>query len=88
MDKAKANAVEKFRVSQAFFDACDAYYGDGFDYCLKQVGSIYPDLDLSQIVIDDTVLPIPGGDDAVSGETDDSIHTVKQEVKDDGVVIA
>lgn len=47
VDKAKANVIAEFRVSQPFFDACGVYYGDGFDDCLKQVGSVYPDLDLS-----------------------------------------
>lgn len=47
MDKAKADAVTEFRVSQPFFGACGAYYGDGFSERLKQVRSIYPDLDLS-----------------------------------------
>ena len=47
VDKAKADVVAEFRVSQPFFDACSAYYGDGFDDCLKQVKSVYPDLDLS-----------------------------------------
>lgn len=82
MDKTKADAMEKFRVSQPFFNACDVFYGDGFGNCLKQVGAVYPDLDLSQIAIDDTVPPTLGGDDTVSDETDDSVHTVKQEVKD------
>nr|POE80585.1 hypothetical protein CFP56_14993 [Quercus suber] len=57
MDKAKADTVVEFRVSQPFFDACGTYYGDGFDECLKQVEAAYLDLDLSQIIIDDTVLP-------------------------------
>lgn len=35
MDKAKANVVPEFRVSQPFFDACGVYCRDGFDYCLK-----------------------------------------------------
>ena len=39
-------------------------------------------MDLSQIIIDDIVLSTPGGDDAISDETVDSVHTVKQEVKD------
>lgn len=88
MDKAKANVMVEFQVSQLFFDACSAYYGDGFDDYLKQVGSVDPDLDLSQFVIDDIVPPTPGGDDTISDEPDDSVHTVEQEEKDDGVVIS
>ena len=45
-------------------------------------------MDLTQIIIDDIVLLTPRGDDAVSDETDDSVYIVKQEVKDDGVIIA
>ena len=43
---------------------------------------------MTQIIIDDIVLLTPRGDDAVSDETDDSVYIVKQEVKDDGVIIA
>lgn len=53
MDKAKADAIAKFRVSQHFFDACGVYYGDGFNDCLKQIRSVYPNSDLSKINIDD-----------------------------------
>nr|POE81231.1 hypothetical protein CFP56_47455 [Quercus suber] len=47
IDKAKADTMAKFRVSQPFFDACGVYYGDEFNDCLKQVGAAYPNLDLS-----------------------------------------
>lgn len=76
MDKAKADAIAEFQVSQPFFDTCGAYYGDGFVEFLKQVRSIYPDLDLSQIIIYDTILPSPRGDDTVSDEPDDSAYTI------------
>lgn len=77
MDKAKANAVAEFRVSQPFFDTYDVYCGNGFDDCLTQVGSIYPNLDLFQIAINGTVLPTLGGDNSISDELDDSAHTVE-----------
>nr|POE62467.1 hypothetical protein CFP56_26398 [Quercus suber] len=89
MEKAKANAMVEFRISQPFFDACGIYYGDEFEDCLKQVRAAYPNLDLSQIVIDDIVSLMLEGDDIVSNEIIDFIHTVEQEVKDiDSVVIA
>lgn len=44
---------------------------------MKQVGDIYPNLDLSQIVIDDTVPPTPRGDDVASNKTVNYVHTVK-----------
>ena len=60
IDKAKADTMAEFRVSQPFFDVCGAYYGDRFDECLKQVEATYSDLNLSQIIIDNTILPTPG----------------------------
>lgn len=88
MERAKANALVEFWTSQPYFDVCGVYYGDRFDGCLKQVGSIYPDLDLSKVTINDTVAQTLRGDDAISDEPDDSTHMVEQEVKDDGVVTA
>lgn len=89
MDKAKDNAVMEFRVFQSFFDVCGIYYGDRFHDYLKQVGAAYPNLDLSQITIDDIAPLTLGWDYTASDETIDSIHTVEQEVKDtDGEVIA
>ena len=87
-NKAKADAVAEFPVSQPFFDMCDTYYGDGFDECLKQVEAAYPNLDLSQIMIDDTIPPTLEGEDTINDETTDSIHIVKQKAKntDVGVV--
>lgn len=73
-----------FRTSQLFFDECCIFYGDGFNNCLKQVAAIYPnpDLNLSQITIDNTVPSTPGDPDAVIDEADDSIHTVEDEVRE------
>nr|POE52703.1 hypothetical protein CFP56_17656 [Quercus suber] len=88
MDKAKADTVMKFRASQNFIDACGVYYGDRFDDYLKQVGFIYPDLDLSKFTLNDPVPTTPRGGDTVNEESDDSIHIEKQGPKDDGVVIA
>nr|POE71624.1 hypothetical protein CFP56_38670 [Quercus suber] len=48
-------------------------------YDLSRVRAAHPNLDLSQIVIGDTVSPMLGGDDTISNETVDSIHKVKQE---------
>ena len=64
---------------------CGIYYGDEFDDCLKQVVATFSNLDLSQITIDDTVPLTPKGDDAVSKEVGDSIHTIEQGVKDTNV---
>lgn len=87
MEKAKVDAMVEFWTSQPYFDTCGAYYGDGFNDCLKQVGFVYPHLDLSKIAIDETVLQTLGRDDAANDETDDSVHTVEQRVKDDDLVL-
>ena len=87
MDKAKADAMAEFRVSQPFIDACDVYYGDAFDDYLKQIGFVYPDLDLSKITLDDMVPTTPGGSDTVNEESDDSTHMEEQDLKDDNMVI-
>lgn len=89
VEKARVDAMAEFRISQPFFDACGVYYGERFKDCQKQVRAAYPNLDLSQITIDDTVLLMPVGDDTVNDEIVNSIHTVDQEVRDiDDVVIA
>ena len=69
MDKAKVNAMAAVQVSQPFFDECGIFYGDKFE-------AIYLDMGLSQIVIDDTILPTLGGNNAVSDEIDKFSHTV------------
>lgn len=85
---AKADIVEEFRASKTFIDTCNVYYGDGFEDCLKQVGSFYPDLNLSMITLDDPVSTTLRGGDVVNKEFDDSIHAEEQGPKDDGMVIA
>ena len=80
--------MAEFCISQPFFDACGIYYGEGFEDCLKQVRAAYPNLNLSQITIDTIVPPTFEGEDIVSDETVDSIHTIKEEVETNDVVIA
>lgn len=82
MEKAKVDVVAAFYTSQLCFDECGIYYGDRFDDCLKQRMAIYFDLDLSQVAIDETVWLTLGGIDAVSDETNDSVHTIEEQVKD------
>ena len=59
MQTAGADAVRDFKAMQSFIDFCAGYYGTGFDDCLKQVASAFPELDLSGITMDD-------GDDSPS----------------------
>lgn len=88
MEKVKANIVAKFRALQFFIYACTVYYGDGFDDYLKQVRSVYPNLDLFKISMDDPVLTTPTGSDTVSEESNNSTYIEEQVPKDDSVVIA
>ena len=69
---AGTDEVRDFKASQSFIDSCAVYYGTGFDDCLKQVASAFPELDLFGITMDD-------GDDG----SPKPILTPK----DDGVVV-
>ena len=64
-----ADAIRDFKVSQSFFNSCGEYYGTGFEDCLQQVASAYPELDLSGITMDDgdniSRQPTPRRDDSV-----------------------
>ena len=48
-----ADVVRDFKAMQSFIDSCVEYYGTGFDDCLKQVTSAFPELDLFGITMDD-----------------------------------
>ena len=48
-----ADAIRDFKATQSFIDSCAKYYGTGFDDCLKQVASAFPELDLFGITVDD-----------------------------------
>ena len=52
VETARTNAVQKFKMSQSFIDSCADYYSTGFDDCLKQIASAFPELDLSEISMD------------------------------------
>ena len=53
VETAGTDAIQEFKASQSFIDSCADYYGTGFDDCLKQVASVFPELDLSGITMDD-----------------------------------
>ena len=59
-ETAGTDAIQRFKTSQSFIDSCADYYGIGFDDCLKQVASAFPELDLSGISMDapEPVTPI------------------------------
>ena len=68
LQTAGADAVRDFRATQSFIDSCAKYYGTGFDDCLKQISSAFPELDLSEITMDDgssQPTPIPESDGVV-----------------------
>ena len=70
VDMAGIDAVQKFKTSQLFIDSCADYYSTGFDDCLKQVASAFPELDLSEITMDAPKPTTPVGN--VVTEYDDS----------------
>nr|POE53886.1 hypothetical protein CFP56_27572 [Quercus suber] len=82
LEQAKADAMAGFQTSQPHYDKCGGFYGNGFNDYLKQVVSFYPNLDLSQVVIDDTVPLTPGSVDAAMNEADGDVHLVKEEAKE------
>ena len=87
VETARADTIIEFKASQPFIDACFVYYGDGFEDYLKQVRSVYPNLDLSKISMDDPLPTTPVGGDTVGEETNDSTQ-LKWDPKDDSVVLA
>lgn len=63
------------------------YYGDGFDDCPKQVRSIYPNLNISNVTMDEPVLTTPADGDTVDEKIEDFI-LAEQDLKDNGVMLA
>ena len=61
VETAGTDAIQKFKTTQSFIGSCDDYYGTGFDDCLKQVASAFPELDLSGISMDVPELVTPPG---------------------------
>ena len=84
--EAGTNAVQKFKTSQSFIDSYADYYGTGFDDCLKQVASAFPELDLSGISMD-APKPVTLARDIA---TDDDVVFESQPspVADGGVILA
>lgn len=86
VETVRADAITEFKASQPFIDACAVYYGDGFEDWLKQVKSVYPNLDLSKVTMNDPLPTTPAHSDTISEETDDSTES-EQDPKDDGLVL-
>ena len=79
MEKAGVDAITKFKASQSFINSCVDYYGIGFDDCLKQVASAFPNLDLSRITMEESMPLTPAGDTVIYDGDDP---------KDDNVVLS
>ena len=84
VEMAGADAVQKFKASQSYVDSCADYYGTRYDDCLKQVASVFPELDLFGITMDDLKLTTPVGD--VVDESDGAPET-NPPSKADGVIV-
>ena len=52
VETARTDAVQNFKTSQSFIDSYVDCYCIGFNDCLKQVASAFPELDLSGISMD------------------------------------
>ena len=86
VETAGTDAVQKFKTTQSFIDSCADYYGTGFDDCLKQVASVYPELDLFGITMDVSVPMTLIGDTVV--DKDDEPFNLDLLLNDAGVVLA
>ena len=84
VETAGTDAVQKFKVSQSFIDSCADYYGIGFDDCLKQVASAFPELDLSRISMDAPEPVMPARNIVID---DDGIPESQPSPKVDGGVV-
>ena len=85
VETAGINAVQKFKTSQSFIDSYADYYNTGFDDCLKQVASAFPELDLSGISMDAPEPATPARD--VTTDDDDGVLESQPLPKVDGGVV-
>ena len=82
---AGTDAVQKFKTSQSFIDFYADYYGTGFDNCLQQVASTFPELDLYEISMD-ALEPVTPARNVIADD-DDSIPESQPPPKVDGGVV-
>ena len=81
------DAIQKFKTSQLFIDSCVDYYSTGFDDCLKQVVSIFPELDLSEISMD-APEPMTPARNVITNDDDGTLNLQLPHKADGGVVLA
>ena len=84
---ARTDAVQKFKTSQSFIDSCANYYDTGFDDCLKQVASAFPELDLFGISMD-APEPVTPARDVTTEDDDVVLESQPLPLVDGGVVLA
>ena len=87
VETARTDAVQKFKTLQSFIDSCADYYGTGFDDCLKQVASAFPELDLSGISMD-APEPVTPARDVATEDDDVVLESQPSPLVDGGVVLA
>ena len=81
------DAVQKFKTLQSFIDSCADYYSTGFDDCLKQVASTFPELDLSSISMN-TPEPVMPARDVATEDDDIVLESQPSPVADGSIVLA
>ena len=86
-ETAGADIVQKFKTSQSFIDSCADYYSTGFDDCLKQVASTFPELDLFEISMD-APEPVTPTRDVTTEDDDIVLESQPLPLVDGGVVLA
>ena len=86
-ETAGADIVQKFKTSQSFIDSCADYYSTGFDDCLKQVASTFPELDLFGISMD-APEPVTPTRDVATEDDDIVLESQPLPLVDSGVVLA
>ena len=87
VETAGIDAVQKFKAMQSFIDSCADYYGTGFDDCLKQVASAFPELDLSGISMD-ALEPVTPARNVITDDDDGIPESQPSPKVDGGVVLA
>ena len=87
VETAGTDAIQKFKMSQSFIDSCADYYGTGFDDCLKQVASAFPELGLSRISVD-TPKPVMPAKDVATEDDDVVLKSHPSPLVDGSVVLA
>ena len=85
VEMVETDVVQKFKTLQSFIDSYADNYSIGFDDCLKQVASAFPELDLFGISMDAPEPATPARN--VVADDDDGIPESQPSPKVDGGVV-